>query len=224
MNDVPQDISQQTDPSAPPAQETGKDKKAAKKEKKKLVWWQEALSWLAYLLAAVVLASLIRGLLIEPVRVDGSSMIDTLIDGEVMLVTKPEVLLGKLDRGDVVIVRFPDRSQTTSFRLAAPLDISLTSHTLFVKRLVALPGDSVAMLGGVLYVNDKPVDEPFINYPARADYGRRVLGEDQYMVMGDNRAGSHDSRSADVGPISKDMIMGHPKVVVWPLDKIRVIH
>jgi len=42
--------------------------------------------------------------------------------------------------------------------------------------------------------------------------------------MGDNRAGSHDSRSSDVGPITKAMIVGHPKVVVWPLDKIRVIH
>lgn len=231
MSDTPQEINQAIDTSAaaeqtiaPDAQVSEKSKKAKKKEKKKLVWWQEALSWIAYLLAAVVLASLIRGLLIEPVRVDGSSMIDTLIDGEVMLVTKPEVLLGRLDRGDVVIVRFPDRNQTTSFRLAAPLDISLTSYTLFVKRLVALPGDSVAMLNGVLYVNDKAVDEPFIHYPARSDYARRVLGEDEYMVMGDNRAGSHDSRSSDVGPITKAMIVGHPKVVVWPLDKIRVIH
>ena len=75
----------------------------------------------------------------------------------------------------------------------------------------------------MLYVNDQAVDEPYIEYPARTDYPRTVMGEDQYMVMGDNRAGSHDSRSYDVGPISKDMIVGHPKVVILPLNRIRTI-
>ncbi|MHC1786981.1 MAG: signal peptidase I [Christensenellales bacterium] len=199
-------------------------KKKVRKEKKKLLWWQEVLSWAGYLLAAVVLAMLIRGLLLEPVRVDGHSMDNTLADGEIMLVTKPEVLLNQLKRGDVVIVRYPGRSTTATLEIAAPLDISLTSHTLFVKRLVALPGDAVAMLDGKLYVNDKPVEESFIDYPALGDYARRVLGEDQYMVMGDNRANSHDSRASDVGPISRGMIVGHAKLVLFPLDKIRVIH
>ncbi len=203
-------------------QESKKGKKD-KKEKKKLVWWQEILSWLAYLLAAVVLAMLIRGLLLEPVRVDGHSMDNTLTDGEVMLVTKPAVLLGNLQRGDVVIVRFPGRNKTSTFQLAAPLDLSLTSHVLFVKRLVALPGDAVAVVDGKLYVNDSLVEEPYIDYPPRADYQRRVLGDNQYMVMGDNRGNSHDSRASDVGPITKDMIVGHAKLVILPLNKIRVI-
>lgn len=202
----------------------GKDNKKGRKEKKKLVWWQELLSWIGYLLAAVVLAMLIRGLLAEPVRVDGHSMDNTLADGEVMLVTKPKMLLNRLERGDVVIVRFPNRNKVSTFHLAAPLDISLTSHVLFVKRLVALPGDAVAMLDGRLYVNDSLVEEPYVTYPASGDYPRRVLGENEYMVMGDNRANSHDSRSSDVGPITRDMIVGHAALVILPLNKIRVVH
>ena len=217
---APQERPEQVQPAK--AQEAAKGKKA-KKEKKKRTVGQEILSWVWTLLAAVIIAGAIRALLIEPVRVQGGSMNNTLLDGEVMLVTKPEVLLGNLERGDVVICRFPGRNSTKTVHLGAPLDLSLTSHTLFVKRLVALPGDSVEVKAGVLYVNDQAVDEPYIEYPARTDYPRTVMGEDQYMVMGDNRAGSHDSRSYDVGPISKDMIVGHPKVVILPLNRIRTI-
>lgn len=195
-----------------------------KKEKKKKTVGQEILSWVGTLLLAVVLALTIRALLFEPIRVDGKSMLETLQDGEIVLVTKPAVLLNKLQRGDVVIVRFPNRSKTTALRLGAPLDLEFVSHELFVKRLVALPGDSVAVLNGQLVVNDAIVQEDYIDYPPRQDYPRRVLGPDEYMVMGDNRASSHDSRSSDVGPISRSMIVGKAEFVLLPLNKIRSIH
>lgn len=195
-----------------------------KKEKKKKTVGQEILSWVGTLLLAVVIAMTIRAFLFEPIRVDGRSMLETLQDGEIVLVTKPAVLMNKLKRGDVVIVRFPNRSKAASIRLGAPVDLSFVSHELFVKRLVALPGDSVEMANGQLIVNDIPVQEDFIDYPARQDYARRVLGENEYMVMGDNRASSHDSRSSDVGPITRDMIVGKARLVVLPLNKIRSIH
>lgn len=204
-------------------EETAKKGKS-KKEKKKKTVGQEILSWVGTLLLAVVLALTIRALLFEPIRVDGKSMLETLQDGEIVLVTKPAVLLNKLKRGDVVIVRFPNRSKSTALRLGAPLDLEFVSHELFVKRLVALPGDSVAVLNGQLVVNDAIVQEDYIDYPPRQDYPRRVLGPDEYMVMGDNRASSHDSRSSDVGPISRSMIVGKAEFVLLPLNKIRSIH
>ncbi len=196
-----------------------------KKEKKKKTVWQEILSWVLTLLAAVVIASMVRLFIFEPVRVDGGSMNTTLKDGEVMLVTKPEVLLGRMERGDVIICRFPDRNSTARLKIAAPLDIALVSHTLFVKRLVGLPGDTVAVQGGHLYLNDKMVDEPYIDEERFGGkvFERYTLGEDEYFVLGDNRAGSHDSRYSEVGPITRDMIVGHAKVVILPLNKIRVI-
>ena len=196
-----------------------------KKEKKKKTVWQEILSWVLTLLAAVVIASMVRLFIFEPVRVDGGSMNTTLKDGEVMLVTKPEVLLGRMERGDVIICRFPDRNSTARLKIAAPLDIALVSHTLFVKRLVGLPGDTVAVQGGHLYLNDKMVDEPYVDEERFGGkvFERYTLGEDEYFVLGDNRAGSHDSRYSEVGPITRDMIVGHAKVVILPLNKIRVI-
>lgn len=197
--------------------------KKAKKEKKKKTVWQEILSWVGTLLLAVVIAMLVRALLFEPIRVDGKSMLETLQDGEIVLVTKPGVLLGKLNRGDVVICRFPNRNKTNSIHLGAPLDLELVSHELFVKRLVALPGDSVAVLNGQLYVNDAPVPEEYITHKPNTDFARLVLGEDEYMVMGDNRSSSHDSRSRDVGPIHKDMIVGRASFVLLPLNRIRSV-
>ena len=197
--------------------------KKSKKEKKKKTVGQEILSWVLTLLAAVAIAGTVRYFVFEPVRVDGHSMDTTLADREVMLVTKPEVLLGKLKHGDVVVVRFPDRFTQSTLRLGAPLDISLSSHTLFVKRLVGLPGDVIAVQGGHLYLNDQPVDEPYVDEEkfGGRDFARYTLKEDEYFVMGDNRANSNDSRS--VGPLSYDMIVGHAKMVLLPVGKLRTI-
>ena len=197
--------------------------KKGKKEKKKKTVGQEILSWVLTLLAAVAIAATVRYFVFEPVRVDGHSMDTTLADKEVMLVTKPEVLLGKLKHGDVVVVRFPDRFTETKIRLGAPIDISLSSHTLFVKRLVGLPGDVIAVQGGHLYLNDQPVDEPYVDEDkfGGRDFARYTLKEDEYFVMGDNRANSNDSRS--VGPLSYDMIVGHAKMVLLPLGSLRTI-
>jgi len=199
---------------------TGKKKK---KEKKKKTVGQEILSWIGTLLLAAVIAMAIRALLFEPIKVEGESMINTLQNGEIVLVTKPEVLRGALKRGDVVICRFPGRNKITTLRLGAPLDVSMVGHELFVKRLVALPGDAVAVVSGQLYVNDAPVEENYVDFPSRVDYPRRVLDADEYMVMGDNRASSHDSRSQDVGPITRDMIVGHASYVLFPLNRMRPV-
>ena len=199
------------------------DKKGKKAKKKKKTVGQEILSWVLTLLAAVAIAATVRYFVFEPVRVDGHSMDTTLADKEVMLVTKPEVLLGKLKHGDVVVVRFPDRFTQATLRLGAPIDISLSSHTLFVKRLVGLPGDVIAVQGGHLYLNDQPVDEPYVDADkfGGRDFARYTLKEDEYFVMGDNRANSNDSRS--VGPLSYDMIVGHAKMVLLPVGKLRTI-
>ena len=201
------------DENAGEARASGFAFKKRKKDKKKKTVGQEILSWVGTLLLAVVIAMTIRIFLAEPIRVDGRSMEQTLHDGEIVLVTKPAVLLGKLNRGDVVIVRYPGRNEVTSLRIWGPLDINFVKHQMFVKRLVALPGDSVAILNGTLYVRQGG-GGPYIVYQARADYKRTMLKK--YMVIRDNRANSHDSRSNDIGPISKDMIVGKASLVLLP--------
>ena len=92
-------------------------------EKKPTNWKKELVSWIFTLGAAVIAALVIRTFIFEPIRVDGSSMADTLQDGEVMVVTKPEYLLGDPEFGDVVICKYPGRTEN------------------FVKRVMGVPGD-----------------------------------------------------------------------------------
>lgn len=194
-----------------------KAKKEAKKKEKKTVP-QEILSWVRTLLAALVIATLFRMYIGEPIRVDGNSMCNTLMDGEIVLASKLAYRFGDMQRGDVVICRYPNRMEG-SVDLGAAL--SLDTYTLFVKRLVALPGDTLAIRDGILYVNGQAVEDPEFMASKPSDFPLTRLGADQYFVVGDNRGTSHDSRSFDVGPISGSAIMGKVKCVVWPLSEIR---
>lgn len=190
----------------------------SKKEKEKRTFKEELLSWVYTLLAALVIVTVIRTFFFEPIRVDGESMRNTLQDGDIVLVTKPEYWSGNYQRGDVIICRYPNRNKESSISLGGSFELTFTNHTLFVKRLIGLPGDKIEFRQGVLYVNDQLVDESNIDVyiPYTRSMGPITLGRDQYFVVGDNRGNSNDSRA--VGPISEDMIVGHVNLVVWPLS------
>lgn len=195
--------------------------KKAKKDKPKKTVGQEIMSWVVTLLAAVVIASLVRMYIFEPIRVDGRSMSNTLADGEIVFCSKIDYWTAGPQRGDIVICRYPDRNEVL-FNIGASIEV--TEHTLFVKRVVAVPGDIIEMVNGVLFVNGRQVENPeLMGSAATTNYPRTLLGEDEYFVMGDNRGNSHDSRSSDVGPISRSAIMGKVKCVLYPFNKIRSV-
>ena len=201
-----------------------------KKGKAKKSFLREVMEWIESLAAAVVIVLIITNFLFTLIRVDGKSMYPTLDNGERLFVTVADVkFAGAIHRDDVVICHYPGR--TSKF-----LGI-ITQPTLFVKRVVAVPGDTVYRKGGVNYVvytNDagetvtEALDADVLHYGA--DYDPVTLGKNEYFVVGDNRGNSHDSRdwngwdydaSNDVGPITLDMIVGHVRSVIWPLGAIR---
>ena len=177
---------------------------------------KEILSWVLTIAAAVIAALLIRTFIFEPVRVDGSSMADTLHDKEMVFVTKFDYLFGDPSRQDVVICHYPNRSE------------------YFVKRLIGLPGDTIEIKEDsttaqkVVFINGEPLDEPYLNpkrNASRATMEALTLGEDEYFVMGDNRDNSSDSRNIGlVGPISRKAIIGHVRFVFFPFNQWRGIH
>ncbi len=183
-----------------------------KKEKKPTNVKKEILSWVLTLGAAVVIALLIRTFLFEPIRVDGESMCDTLQNNEIMFVTKPEYLFGDPQRGDVVICKYPGRTEN------------------FVKRVMGIPGDVIEVRSNVVYRNGEALDEPYLT-PERNDNGFSMeaftLGDDEYFVMGDNRDNSHDSRNyygyGSPSALTRDMIIGHVRFVLFPFNAIRGI-
>ena len=189
------------------------EEKKKGKEKKPVNVKKEILSWILTLGAAVIIALVIRTFLFEPVRVDGHSMDDTLANGEIMFVTKPEYLAGDPQHGDVVICHYPDRGNTN-----------------FVKRVIGVPGDTLMFVDNVLIRNGEVVDEPYLT-PSRNQNGFSMLpitlGENEYFVCGDNRDNSHDCRNLTNGvpeAITRDMIIGHVRYVVYPFSDARSIN
>ena len=208
----------ETEKKAPVAQEEPKKKGQKEKEKKTLK--QEIMSWIWTLIAALVIATACRALIAEPIRVDGNSMTNTLMDNEIVLVSKLAYRFGEMERGDIVICRYPGRV-SNGFNLGAA--ISVQNHVLFVKRLVALPGDTVEIRDAVLYVNGEAVPDPEFMASKPGNYPLRKLGPDEYFVVGDNRRTSHDSRANDVGPISSSAIMGKVTQVIFPFSGFRSV-
>ena len=200
------------------------------KQKKKKSVAREILEWVLTIVAAVMIALPIRAFAFEMVRVDGGSMNSTLTNGEIMFVSKFEYAStwlsfpwqdnetkekaarittgGNPERFDVVICRYPGRGDTN-----------------FVKRVVGLPGDTVEVRQGYLYVNGEKYDEPYILDEYRTgslnNFGPYEVPEGEYFVMGDHRNNSNDSRSQ--GAISRDMIIGHVRSVLFPFGRIRGI-
>ena len=195
----------------------------SKKKEKKTVK-QEIISWVLTLAAAVAIALLIRTFLFEPIRVDGESMCNTLQDGEIVLAMKTPYWTQNPQRGDVVICHYPGRMNERGW---GPINFSasfrLDFSTIFVKRVVGVPGDYLQISGGHLYVNGELVPDPENMGSVPSDYGLIHLEDDQYFVVGDNRLYSHDSRYSDVGPISRDAILGKVTRVLLPFGNSRAV-
>lgn len=184
--------------------ETAEDGKKTKQKKPKKPLWREILEWIVTLAAAVAIAAVVRTFIFEPVKVEGNSMNDTLVNGEVMFVTKYDYLKDGPERFDVVICHYPDRGNTN-----------------FVKRVVGLPGDIVAIQDGKLIVNGVVYEEEYITHRPNYTLEPYTVPEGKYFVLGDNRSNSNDSHL--VGPIDAEMIVGHVRQVVLPLNSWRTI-
>ena len=172
--------------------------------KKKKTVGQEILSWVFSFAVALAAALLIRAFLFTLITVDGTSIMETLQDGDRLYVSVLSARLGGYEHGDVVICQYPGRKD------------------YIVKRVIGLPGDTVSVSHGQPYVNGEPVEQPYVTHPNPYNYDEITLEEGQYFVLGDNRSVSHDSHSADVGPVTK--IIGKVRAIFWPLNRIGRVH
>lgn len=163
--------------------------------------------WVFSLLMAVLLALFLTVFVFQIIGVDGVSMADTLQDNERMFVTKFDYLLGNPQRFDVVVCHYPDRGNIN-----------------FVKRIVGIPGDTVAVHGGLLYVNGEAIQEDYITYLPYYEMTDTLVEEGHYFVLGDNRTRSNDSHSPEVGQLARSQIKGKVRAVIWPLSAMRWIH
>lgn len=162
---------------------------------------KEIRVWGRDLLIAIGLALVIIVFLYQPVKVEGTSMAPLLSDQERIFINKFVYRFEPIERGDVVVFWYP-------------LD-----HTKsFIKRVVGLPGETVEIRHGALYVNGKSVPEPYVppQYEDLSDFGPVRVPKDSFFVLGDHRISSNDSRV--FGPVSSRYIYGRAVFAYWPVD------
>ena len=154
------------------------------------------------IIIAVVL--FIKAFIVTPIKVNGESMYPTLEESDIMILNKTAYYFNKPERFDIVVVNMPDE--------------------YLIKRVIGLPGDDVDIIDNQLYINGEVYKEDYLdddlNYDdfSLQDLGYATIPEDYYLVLGDNREDSIDSR--EIGLISKDEINGKIVLRIWPINKI----
>jgi signal peptidase I len=159
------------------------------------------------LLLALGILLFVVAFLVQPVRVEGTSMEPELADQERVFINKFSYRVFEIERGDVVVFSFPGDVQKS-----------------FIKRVIALPGETLAIVGGHVYINDALLDEPYIpkEFQSTDDLGPIVVPPDHFFVMGDHRSVSNDSRHW--GPLHRRYIYGKAMLKYWPLHDIGLVY
>ncbi len=153
-------------------------------------------------------------------RIEGNSMLNSFQDGQYIVVNRLAYRFHTPERGDVVVF-IPSVNTTTTFWeniLGRP------GQTDYIKRIVATPGDIVEITSGQLYVNGIQKYEPYLREPMMITETQQwQLEADQYMVLGDNRNFSKDSRTSHIGPVTIEQILGKVSAVYFPLRDAHIV-
>jgi signal peptidase I len=158
---------------------------------------------------SVALAVILIVFIYQPVKVEGTSMMPGLTDQERIFVNKYEYKLSpnNIHRGDLIVFHYPKDPRES-----------------YIKRVVGVPGDSIEIRSGDVYVNAEKLVEPYVlpEYRDRDSLQREVVPPDDYFVLGDHRNSSSDSRSW--GFVDRPKIYGKAVLVYWPFGKIGPLH
>ena len=159
----------------------------------------EILKELIPYIVIIILVLLIKAFIVSPIRVDGNSMDDTLYNGDIMILDEVSYRFNDIKRFDIVVVK--------------------AKGEYLIKRVIALPGETVKYKNGKLFINNKYVKEEF-DHSETDDFDEIKIGKNKYFVMGDNRKVSLDSRY--LGAFSKNKIKGHTGLVLFPFSRFGV--
>jgi signal peptidase I len=164
-----------------------------------------AFAWFRDLMLSVLIALLVILFLYRPVKVEGTSMMPNLFDQERLFINQFSYKfgLGEIKRGDTVVFWYPEDTTKS-----------------YIKRIIGLPGDTVAVQDGFVIVNGKKLVENYVPPDYRDDrpYPSTVVPPNDYFVLGDHRTSSNDSRAW--GFVPRNYIYGKAVFVFWPLDHI----
>lgn len=169
--------------------------------RKKRTFWGEVLSWSASVAAAFAIALFVNTAIIVNAEVPTDSMTDTIQVGDRIVGYRLAYAFFQPERGDVVLFPFPDDEKQQ-----------------FVKRIIGLPGETVEIVGGKVYIDGSrtPLDEPYLPEEPVGDYGPYQVPGDSYFMMGDNRNGSLDSRFWEHPYVERGKIRAKAEFCYYP--------
>jgi signal peptidase I len=178
------------------------------------------------LLAALVVAVLIKTFIVQPFYIPSGSMIPTLMVDDRVMVSKLNYLWGDPQRGDVVVFEnpyAPEIEESIPERVVRAtleaLGIRTSANDDLIKRIVALGGETVEITANQVVIDGVPLDEPYLrNGFVMSEFGPRTLSADELFVLGDNRNESSDGRV--FGPVPRDEVIGKAIFRIWPLDRL----
>jgi signal peptidase I len=162
---------------------------------------------LSIVIIAFILAMILRTFIIEGRIIPSESMVPTLKVGDRVMVNKFIYYFKQPQRGDIIVF--------------APPDV-LQSKDDFIKRVIGLPGETVEMKNNRVYINNKPLAEPYLAEPVNYTYGPVTVPEGSLLVLGDNRNHSFDSHMWNAW-MSQDRIKGKAFVIYWPVKEIKLL-
>ncbi len=162
--------------------------------------------WLRDLVFSVAVSFFIITFLYQPVKVEGTSMLPRLEDQDRLFINKFVYRFEKIERGDVIVFNYPRDPEKS-----------------YIKRVIALPGDTLLVDDGLVYVNGNKLREPYVpeRYRDIRSLALTTIPPHQYFVMGDHRSISSDSR--DFGPVDRHFIYGKAEFVYWPTDQFGIV-
>jgi len=185
-----------------PGYSANKEEGTHEEQRKKSIW-RNIIEWVVLLAVAIGAAFLLRAYVLSFYLVQGSSMEPTFYTGQRLLVNKIGYSIGDIRRFDTVVCHYPG------------------SENYYVKRVIGLPGDTVYIDRGQVYVNGEALEEAYVDHADETGMMEIVVEEGKYLVFGDNRVDSLDSRS--IGAIEEDAIVGRVIAVTWPMSDFTLI-
>jgi signal peptidase I len=161
------------------------------------------VEWAAVIVGALVVALLVKTFLFQAFSIPSGSMQPTLRPGDRVMVNKLSYRFGDIERGHLIVFERP------------PSMPELATKDL-IKRVIALPGESVEARDGVVHIDGAALDEPYLPEGTRTEnLPRQTIPEGHYLVLGDNRGSSQDGRA--FGPIAEELVIGRAFLRIWPV-------
>lgn len=170
---------------------------------------REIFSYVKIFVVVIVVVLLLQNFVIINAEIPSESMEKTIMTGDKLIGNRLAYIKNGPKRFDVVIFKYPDDEKE-----------------LYIKRIVGLPGETIDVIGGKVYIDgsEKPLDDSFcLEVPDGSGDGHFVVPEDSYFMMGDNRNNSNDSRFWNNPFVHKEKILGEAMFRYWPLNKMKKI-